>query len=129
MSVWKTAFDFTETNNITPGLCNNTLTTSATLRLGLCHNTLTPATTLRLGPCHNTLTPATTLRLGLCHNTLTPATTLMIGSQDRRSLQLFSKTYYYASPTLRSETTLRLKKPQHVCYKQPHHVTDERFFY
>ena len=34
---------------------------------------------------------------------------LMVGSHDRRSLQLFPKMYYYASPTLRSETTLPLK--------------------
>ena len=35
--------------------------------------------------------------------------TLMVGSHDQRSLQLFPKMYYYASPTLRSETTLPLK--------------------
>ena len=30
---------------------------------------------------------------------------LMVRSHDRRSLQIFPKMYYYASPTLRSETT------------------------
>ena len=34
----------------------------------------------------------------------------MVGSHDHISLQLFPKMYYYASPTLRSETTLPLKK-------------------
>ena len=34
----------------------------------------------------------------------------MVGSHDYRSLQLFPKMYYYASPTLRSETTLQLKQ-------------------
>ena len=51
-----------------------------------------------------------------------------MGSHDHRSLQLFLKMYYYASPTLRSEMTVSLKKSQHICWKQPHHVTDERFF-
>ena len=36
---------------------------------------------------------------------------LIVGSHDRRSLQLFPKMYYYASPTLSSETTLPLKNP------------------
>ena len=47
-----------------------------------------------------------------------PITTraLMVDSHDRRSLQLPPKMYYYASPTLRSETMLPLKKQtQHVC--------------
>ena len=35
--------------------------------------------------------------------------TVIVGLHDRRSLQLFPKLYYYASPTLRSETTLPLK--------------------
>ena len=39
---------------------------------------------------------------------------LIVGSHGGRSLQLFPKMYYYASSTLRSETTLPLKK-QHVC--------------
>ena len=52
-------------------------------------------------------------RVETVHNWPTPKT-VIVGSHDRRSLQLFPKMYYYASPTLRSETTLPLKKPQHV---------------
>ena len=36
--------------------------------------------------------------------------TLIVGSHDRRSLQLYPKMYYYASPTPRSKTKLPLKK-------------------
>ena len=35
---------------------------------------------------------------------------LHLGSHDRRSLQLPPQMYYYASPTLRSETMLPLKR-------------------
>ncbi len=45
---------------------------------------------------------------------------LMVGSHDRRSLQLFPKMYYYASPTLRSETTLPLKN--HSTYVKNNHT-------
>ena len=36
--------------------------------------------------------------------------TLIVGSHDRRSWHFPPKMYYYVSPTLRSETTLPLKK-------------------
>ena len=48
----------------------------------------------------------------------------MVGSHDRRSLQLFPKMYYYVSPTLRSETTLPLKK-NHSAYVKNNHQTDQ----
>ena len=39
---------------------------------------------------------------------------LIVGSHGGRSLQLFPKMYYYASSTLRSETTLPLKNSMYV---------------
>ena len=47
---------------------------------------------------------------------------VMVGSHDRRSLQLSSKMYYYASPTLRSETTLPLKNKTKQKQQQKQHV-------
>ena len=48
---------------------------------------------------------------------------LMVGTHDRRCLQLFPEMYYYASPTLRSETTLPLKP--HSTYVKNNHKTDQ----
>ena len=45
---------------------------------------------------------------------------MKVGSHDRRSLQLLPKMYYYASPTLRSETTLMLKI--HSTYVKNNHT-------
>ena len=46
--------------------------------------------------------------------------TVMLGSHDRRSQQLFPKMYYYASPTVRWETTLPLKN--HSMYVKNNHT-------
>ena len=47
---------------------------------------------------------------------------IMVGSHDRRSLQLSPKMYYYASLTLRSETTLPLKN--HSTYVKNNHTME-----
>ena len=54
---------------------------------------------------------------------------LKVGSHNRRGLQTCPQNVLLrvAYPYVRNDVTV--EKPQHVCWKQPHHVIDDRFFY
>ena len=64
---------------------------------------------------HGSSSSEDSVKFGVQQGSVTGPSFLMVGTHDRRCLQLFPEMYYYASPTLRSETTLPLKKPQHLC--------------